>query len=659
MILMGEWEFNGGTKKMSDKKGTVKLMAVVAIAIILLAGLIIVFESQKEEEVEEQEEVFVVDDRINPYIYQGLTVEVLRMRNRGLLDKISKVGTSWRKCPEYYYVVEVDGEVGDSSEVEAAGGVKGSGAFTEWDTMLKECRTNFKVPNEKEGQKTSDVKITIMEIQKSGLLGRNEKRVEKLSVDVVFDYRTGHWTGNDYLKDKDGYGHVLGDEYELWFNIYESDYDHDYIPYWTEVNIYGTDPTVNDGYDDPDCDGIPSWWEWKYGYDPMTWDNHEKLDPDVDGVENIEEYMMADFFSDPFHPDVYIEVDFMEKNPNKLFDFEHVMCEEAQQMVIEKMSRYGISVYFDDGWPDGPVNGGGEYLEFVETIDEIVGGHMARWYTHNFADERKGVFRYLVMSYNAGCITASKFNTYDHILMDNSPQKVLIRRFAWTPRLQKFIQGKGTLHELGHTIGLVPAAFVGIDSMPQGNYQWPETLTDEEWAKVNVEYRSIMNYNYMFPYGKNFIEDFSFLDFSDGTNGEWDFNDLIHFYLPTFEIDSSILESPYVRYGTFENYEWTDKDPDPVHSGWEYDENLTEDFANQLSGLRFDIDNAVDYYYRVYVKTDDNTGQDRGIRIYTKPEIKPIPAVWTLIGEGQLSAEEKTLEIYSYEDQVEHVLSML
>jgi len=364
---------------MNNKNITIKLMAIVAAAIIVLAGLILVFESQKEVEVEEQEEVIVVDDRINPYIFQGLTVEILRMRNRGLLDKMLTFGTNWKNTPEYYYIVDVDGEVGDSGEVEAAGGVTGSGTFTEWDTMGKECRTKFKTP---EGQKTSKVKITIMEVQKTGLFGRKEERVEKLSIDLIFDYRTGHWTGDDYLKDKDGYGHVLGDDYELWFNLDESDYDHDFIPYWTEVNIYGTDPTVDDGNSDPDGDGIPSWWEWKYGYDPLTWDNHEQLDPDIDGVENTEEYMMAEYFSDPFHPDVYIEVDFMEKNPNKLFDFEHIVYKEAQQMVIEKLSRYGINVYFDDGWPDGPVNGGGEYLEFVDTIDEIVGGHMARWYKH-------------------------------------------------------------------------------------------------------------------------------------------------------------------------------------------------------------------------------------------------------------------------------------
>jgi hypothetical protein len=643
---------------MMNQNNALKLIAVITIIIVLSAGLMVVFTGEEKKKDTSEKEEIVIDDRINPLIYQGLTVEILRMRNRGLLDKISTSGTSWRNTPEYFYVIEVDGEIGDSAEVEAAGGVTGSGTFTEWDTMLKECRTNFKVPNEKEGQETSDVTITIMEVQKSGLFGRKTNAVEKLSVDLVFDYRTGHWTGDDHLKDKDGYGHVLGEDYEIWFNLYESDYDHDFIPYWTEVNVYGTDPTIDDGKSDPDGDGIPSWWEWKYGYDPFTWDNHDLLDPDLDGVENTEEYMMENYFADPYYPDVYIEVDSMEKNPNRLFDFEHVICEEAQQMVIEKMSRYGISIYFDDGWPDGPINGGGETLEFVETIDEIVGGHMARWYKHNFADERKGVFRYFVMAYNAGCITASEFNTYDHILMDNSPRKVLINRFAWTPRLQRFVIGKGTLHELGHTMGIVPAAHPGIDNMPQGNIQWPETLTDEEWEKVNVQYKSIMNYEYMFPYGKNFIEDFSFLEFSDGTNGEYDFNDLVHFYLPTFQMDASILESPDIRYGTFDNFEWTDKDPDPVYSGWKYDENLTEDYSDEFEDLRFDIDNAVDYYYRIYVKTDDNTEKGREIRIYTKPEVKPIPALWTLIKEGELK-DDGSIEWYSFDDKVCNLLDLI
>jgi len=243
------------------------------------------------------------------------------------------LGNSYQNPPEFYYIVDVDGEIGDSSEVEASGGVWGSGTFKEYDTMLKECRTNFRTPD---GQEKSNVKITLMEIQTSGLVFKKTNHIEKMVVDLVYDYKTGRWTGDDELKDEDGLGHILGEEYELWFNLYQSDYDHDYIPFWAEVNVYGMDPTDDDGNADPDDDGVPSWWEWRYGYDPLIWDNHAELDPDLDGVENTEEYMMAEYFADPYFPDVYVELDFMQKDPSKLFDVEHVLQKEAQQMMIEK-----------------------------------------------------------------------------------------------------------------------------------------------------------------------------------------------------------------------------------------------------------------------------------------------------------------------------------
>jgi hypothetical protein len=242
--------------------------------------------------------------------------------------------------------------------------------------------------------------------------------------------------------------------------------------------------------------------------------------------------------------------------------------------------------------------------------------------------------------------------------MDNSPRKVLINRIAWTKRLQRVVMGKGTLHELGHTLGIVPAAHPGIDNMPQGNYQWPETLTDEEWEKVNVEYKSIMNYNYVFPYGLNFMEDFSFFDFSDGTNGEFDFNDLTHFYLPTFQMDASILESPQIRYGTFDDFEWIDKDPDPIYDGWVYEKNLTEKFKQDFSALRFDIDNAVEYNYRVYIKTDE-TEQGRGIRIYAKPNVKPIPSLWSLIAECHFEENDNDFEFYSFQQIYNELLQYI
>ena len=247
-------------------------------------------------------------------------------------------------------------------------------------------------------------------------MGLRKTEVEQEKITVKYNFRTGHWTGDDYLKDKDGYGHYVGETFEVWFNIYQSDFDHDGIPYWMEVNVYGTDPQRDDSLKDPDNDGIPTSWEWKWGYDPLVYDDHEILDPDVDGIENIEEYQMEKFLSDPFQPDIYIETDGMQKKG--FFDLEHVFWEESQQMIMERFCQQGITVYIDDGWTDGPSNGGGEMLPFIDYIDDVMGGQVLAFYKHNFADERKGIFRYFIVAneYSGWCIP-SEYNYYDTILV--------------------------------------------------------------------------------------------------------------------------------------------------------------------------------------------------------------------------------------------------
>jgi len=117
-----------------------KIITIIIITIILLASTIIYLINIPKEEIENKDEEIIIsfDDQINPYTYQGLTVEILRMRNRGILDKIFTVGNSWKNPPVYYFIVDVDGEIGNASKLEAAGGIKGEGTFNEWDTMLKE-----------------------------------------------------------------------------------------------------------------------------------------------------------------------------------------------------------------------------------------------------------------------------------------------------------------------------------------------------------------------------------------------------------------------------------------------------------------------------------------------------------------------------------------
>ena len=123
-------------------------------------------------------------------------------------------------------------------------------------------------------------------------------------------------------------------------------YDQDGIPYWAEVNVIKTDPRIDDSKLDPDGDGIPTSWEWKWNYDPKIWDDHVNLDPDIDGLENIEEYQMHKWFANPFSQDIYVEVDGMKKRG--LLGKDHTLFEESKQIVIERFCLHGINIYIDN-----------------------------------------------------------------------------------------------------------------------------------------------------------------------------------------------------------------------------------------------------------------------------------------------------------------------
>jgi len=71
---------------------------------------------------------------------------------------------------------------------------------------------------------------------------------------------------------------------------------------YVEIELSGTDS---------DGDGVPNWWEDKWGYDPYSWDDHKHLDPDEDGLNNIEECYTDVWDSNPFHKDVFLEFDWV------------------------------------------------------------------------------------------------------------------------------------------------------------------------------------------------------------------------------------------------------------------------------------------------------------------------------------------------------------
>jgi len=618
----------------------IQIAAVGVVAILVAVSLFAFFEVNKQPIKKEiQEEQIEIDDSISPYTNQGIMIEMLRIRNRGLLDKMMRLGRSWRDPPSFFWKLTVDGK-----ECDPQGNLGYTGIYTMWDTFGKESFVSFYVEEE---QKSSDISISIIEQTKSGLFGRRTQDVEKQTIQLSYDYRTGRWTGDDQLGDADGVGHFLGEEYEIWFNIYQSDYDHDKIPYWTEVNVLGTDPTRDDSKNDPDGDGIPTDWEWKWGYDPFTYDDHASLDPDIDGIENCEEYQMRKYLSNPFQPDIYIETDGMQKKG--LIDFPHVFLEESQQMIIERLAQHGYWVYIDDGWPDGPVNGGGEMVAFHQNFDDVEGQQILEFYTHHFSDERKGIFRYiLVGNLHGGFAAPYEFNTMDTILVGTSIRHTLEHKKAFTPYRFRYTEATAVLHELGHTFGLVPAIFKGNDIQPRwwGDNRYPD-MPDEEFDQYNKQYLSVMNYNYI--YKRNFF------DYSDGSNGApYDMDDWASLYLPTFQIDLLSYEEPSDE--SFVDFEVSDEYPGVILPGWKYDQNLTNQHSSMLRNLAI-VKNAgveVSVYKRINQSDDDSYD----LKVYAKPNVEPVHAVWSLVAEGKL-AEDNLLVFYDLQSEIDQVLSNL
>ena len=103
----------------------------IGIVIILLVGLANFYfftEEPKNDNKENAVEEIDRDDRISPLTNQGLTVEILRIRHRGILDEIFKMAYSWKDPPRSYWITNVDGK-----ECNSAGniGFGSSGCGTE------------------------------------------------------------------------------------------------------------------------------------------------------------------------------------------------------------------------------------------------------------------------------------------------------------------------------------------------------------------------------------------------------------------------------------------------------------------------------------------------------------------------------------------------
>ena len=333
-------------------------------------------------------------------------------------------------------------------------------------------------------------------------------------VELEYNIKSGHWTGDDELNDPSGYGRLCGcddgtilktdKDAELWFNIYQNDYDGDGIPYWYEVNEYGSDPEVkNSG--DPDNDDIPVDWEWKWGYDPFNFENHDKLDPDGDSIDNLEEYLTSEWFSDPFRKDVFVEMDIMGEGPGGKKAY---FPENSKELLFTAFNRQNFVIHIDSGdmgghdiVPFDELSSHGEITKIYE--DYFLHGNPNTW--------RRGVFHYGLVAYevdgpNGYTFKPNAFVISSKSMEDRSGDIICPRDITYASCY---------MHELGHTFAFWPIP--GHDE----NSRFPWQLGF--W--LNRPYKSCMNYAWVY----------NLVDFSDGSRRDPDIDDWARIDWDSFE----------------------------------------------------------------------------------------------------------------------------
>lgn len=368
-------------------------------------------------------------------------------------------------------------------------------------------------------------------------------------IDLIYSMKTGHWRGDDFIdprhfrSDFSGYGRANGcddnsiyqrdRDCELLFGITQNDYDGDGIPYWTEVNAFHTDPEVDDRGRDDDGDGVPIEWEHKWGhyfqweghgdetnyshrwiYDPFELEDHANLDPDEDGLQNVEEYLTSKWGSDPFRRDIFLELDQMKLGPKGEGS---TLPELSKDMLRDAYSKHNIVFHIDDG-----CMGGGERIPFDERKleREELRKLYQYYFLHNGTNKwRQGVFHYGLVIYKSthgGFVFSGDRNYSDCFqITSNYHEQVAAKRgfLSLLINYRAIVYATAIMHETGHTLGIYNSNTPGCDSA---------TL----YSHIKYRrYKSCMNYFYMYK----------LVDYSDGSRGKNDFDDWDRIDLTLFQ----------------------------------------------------------------------------------------------------------------------------
>ena len=280
-------------------------------------------------------------------------------------------------------------------------------------------------------------------------------------------------------------------------------------------------PEITFEEDDTDGDGIPDWWEERYGYDPTIPDNHSTLDPDNDGLTNIQECYAFEWGAEPFAKDVFWEMDWMESqtHPQDTNKPSELLLSE----IIESFAAHNISLHVDTG-----ELGGGEIIPYSSgfTFADLRDYYWDYFLHNDMNNPRKGIFHYGLIC-DVGPGSGFAFIGWDSLDSFCISADMLGGTLPFFER-DRFIAG-GAVHELGHTLGLT------VDDH-QGNDNTAAAMPFSKQWFLYLPYRSCMNYWYTYK----------IITFSDGRLGPTDFNDWGHMDFSFFKNTHFTLPEHYL-----------------------------------------------------------------------------------------------------------------
>jgi parallel beta-helix repeat protein len=273
---------------------------------------------------------------------------------------------------------------------------------------------------------------------------------------------------------------------------------------------------------DTDYDGIPDWWEELYGYKTDEYEDHYQLDPDHDGLNNIEECYTAPYGSNPHYKDIFLEFDWMESHVST--DETNKPNDDYIQKAIDIFAKQDIALHIDVG-----NHNGGEQIPYKTnfSFSDLRDFYWDYFLHQDLNNPRKGIFHYGVIC-DYGPANGFAFIGWDSLDSFCICAETLKNNHEIPYPRQRFIIGS-SIHELGHNLGLTVDDHGGNDNKIAtiiGTIQWMKYLT----------YPSCMNYFYTYL----------ILGFSDGTHGPGDFDDWSSMDYSFFKNTHFILPDRYI-----------------------------------------------------------------------------------------------------------------